>query len=225
MLHCESFCLTNQASSDSCHDSNYSFAKYLELMFYSTSFACIQPTICEHTAQNDKSPPSTDPPTTHSRTQVRRHFRHNYLFLTLQISTIESDLFEVRVPRVQIVKSIAEIKKQEGLQTEGDQVKMPDQLKFSGTSRSPEVALEEQGSHRERDDLRLEITYWWSGLKEHLTKLVSREITLLRTPDSITYSTGGNFGWRDTKSKIQTSTYDARRWRREQTGTSTTRSV
>lgn len=225
MLHCESFCLTNQASSNFGRGSNYSFAKYLELMFYSTSFACIQPTICEHTAQNDKSPPSTDLSSTHSRIQIRRHFRHNNLFLTLQISTIESDLFEVRVPRVRIVKSITEVKKQEGLQTAGGQGKPPDQPEFSSTSRSPEDALEEQGAHRERDDLRLEITYWWSGLKEHLTKLVSREKTSLRMPNSITYSTGGKFGWRDTKSKIQTSTYDARRRRREQTDASTTRSV
>ncbi|KIO23123.1 hypothetical protein M407DRAFT_27362 [Tulasnella calospora MUT 4182] len=150
---------------------NYSFAKYLELMFYSPSFACIQPMVCEHTAQNDKTPPSTAPSTTHSRIQIRRHFRHNNFFLTLQTSTIEPDLFEVRVPRVQIVKSVAEVKKEEGLQIEGDQVKKPDQPKFSSPSRSPEDAPEEPGAHRERDDLRLEITYWWSGLKEHLTKL------------------------------------------------------
>ncbi|KAG8935294.1 hypothetical protein FRC01_003045 [Tulasnella sp. 417] len=148
---------------------NYSFAKYLELMFYSTSFARIHPLICDHTAPNDKSPPSTDPSTTHSRIKIQRHFRLNKFSLTLHLSTIESELFEVRVPRLQIVKSVTEVKKEEGLRTEGDQLKKRDAV--SSTARSLEDVLEEPGAHRERDDLRLEITYWWSGLKEHLTKL------------------------------------------------------
>ncbi|KAG8942343.1 hypothetical protein FRC04_003795 [Tulasnella sp. 424] len=147
---------------------NYSFAKYLELMFYSTSFAYIHPTLCEHTTQNHKSLPPADLSTNESRTNVRRHFQYNNFVLTLDISTIRSDLFEVRMPRVHIIKSVAEVKREEGLANPRDQPTKSDRPNLSA---SQENGLDEDGTHRERDDLRLEITYWWSGLKDHLIKL------------------------------------------------------
>lgn len=99
----------------------------------------------------------------------------------------------MRMPRVHIVKSVAEVKREEGLANPRDQPTKSDRPNLSV---SQENGLDEDGTHRERDDLRLEITYWWSGLKDHLIKLVSEEILLIGVLVSIPALIGRSSGWR-----------------------------
>ncbi|KAG9019242.1 hypothetical protein FRB90_004804 [Tulasnella sp. 427] len=139
-----------------------------------SSAAFLSPLLCEHTS-NDQSKSHNNLSGHQTRSSIRRHFRCKTFLLTFSLITIESDLFEVRAPRIQIVKSVAEIRKDddEASTMQRDSSPRLNNPKNTDDRRSPEDALEHSGIHRERDDLRLEITYWWSGLKEHLLNLAS----------------------------------------------------
>lgn len=68
-----------------------------------------------------------------------------------------------------MVKTVTEVKREQELRA-----LLPGSLQsnHSGKETHSESDIDNSIIQRERDDLRLEITYWWNGLKEHLTKLV-----------------------------------------------------
>lgn len=144
-----------------------SFGKFLELVIYSNSFATLQPTLCEHTTDNPEAEEAGSPiqaPKRYpvpslpkNRFNIRRHFEHRRHVLSFSSAPLDSSVFEVKIPRVQIVKTPAEVKKA---------LSVPQ----NAASKPPsDVEISEE---QERDRLRLEITYWWGGLKDHVVKLV-----------------------------------------------------
>ncbi|KAG8875784.1 hypothetical protein FRB97_004724 [Tulasnella sp. 331] len=99
-----------------------------------------------------KYPAPALPPT---RFNILRHFQYGAIILNFTLSPIDSDIFEVKVPRIQITKGVEEVKKLEEL----------------GGVETEDSSLEESPEDEEKEDLRLEITDWWMGLKEYLGEL------------------------------------------------------
>ncbi|KAG8898774.1 hypothetical protein FRB99_007174 [Tulasnella sp. 403] len=185
---------------------HYSLAKYLELIIYSPSFASLTPTICEHTSKlPDPTPPRDHPtssaygqdttassntrlplfrkyPLPSNRFTIQRHFQYHAFVFTFTLSPIDSDIFEVKVPRIQITKTTAEVKKLESATTE-QKVSSSEPSNSDDLDESPmpfsvppgnAFPLEDNPSsleHQERDELRLEIVDWWREVKLHLDKL------------------------------------------------------
>lgn len=116
-----------------------SFGKYLELITYSDDFTKMHPPLCDHTkaASNEKLK---------RRFDVIRHFAFNSYIITFTAAPVE-DVYEARIPRVQITKHRALRAQQEG------------------------ITIRDKWQEQDRDTLRLEITLWWRGVKEHMNQL------------------------------------------------------
>jgi 1-phosphatidylinositol-3-phosphate 5-kinase len=117
-----------------------SFAKFLELLIYSPTLCQIQPPICEHTIDFT------------SRFNVQRHFmtaKGSVVFSTAPVD----DVFELRVPRIQIRNSTEEHTK----------------VATEATEDSKYIDDDVEG---EKKALRREIKQWWEGVSDHVDKLV-----------------------------------------------------
>ncbi|TFK51229.1 hypothetical protein OE88DRAFT_1799856 [Heliocybe sulcata] len=119
-----------------------SFAKFLELLVYSPSVCTPYPAICQHT---------TPPPETlglpASRLNIVRHFSHRSHMVTFSLSLTE-DIYEVRLPRLQIVKSHGEKEDRRSIE-----------------------AARKSTMDDEKKALRKEIMGWWQDVGEHMDRL------------------------------------------------------
>ncbi|KAF8309057.1 hypothetical protein DL93DRAFT_2086239 [Clavulina sp. PMI_390] len=140
------------------------FGKFLELLFYSEDIYRLSAWLCEHTptsksapsspANEPASPPasieaSSSPPITPSSTQPRsnivRHFIRGPVHISFHLSHVADSIFDVRIPRCQVTRSIAEVTRRES--------------KWEGN---------DEWLKTERDRLRLDMTFCWKGLKDRL---------------------------------------------------------
>lgn len=124
-----------------------SFAKFLELLIYSP-FLCTFPyKLCSH---SDFTPPA---PATSSITSARfnfvRHFAYSGQVISFVLSSVK-DVFELRVPRLQILRAYASEKSSDDVSEE-----------------EPAPEIED-----EKRILRREIVTWWEGVGRHIDKLV-----------------------------------------------------
>lgn len=149
------------------HRSLFSFGKFLEFLIYSPVICTIIPSLCTHTNASPKpwtsSPSSSSIPSAYakvplpsSRFNILRHFSFKSHTVSFTISPIE-DIFELRVPRLQITRGTNGADKL----TEKDRV--GDLTVFQRASVEGDV---------EKRELRKEINGWWQGVAEHLDKLV-----------------------------------------------------
>lgn len=129
-----------------------SFAKYLELLIYSPAIHALQPPLCEHTALPGKPWSPADLPVPRARFNILRRFSHKGRIVTLTLTEVK-DIFEVKVPRLQILRRKGADKKP---------------AKGSPEGLGPPSALPSE----ERRALRREILRWWQGLSEHMDQLV-----------------------------------------------------
>jgi hypothetical protein len=96
---------------------------------------------------------SSDP--TSARFNLLRHFGCGRFTFTMTLSKVES-IYQMHGPRLQVVKPGTYMTKKEASDTSSS----------SGTD------------EEEKDDLRLEITHWWKGVKDYLLKLVSARVLM-----------------------------------------------
>ncbi|KAI0086047.1 hypothetical protein BDY19DRAFT_996234 [Irpex rosettiformis] len=137
------------------HDGTYllSFAKFLELLIYSPSLCSMNPSLCEHTSLPPRPWQTADTPLPRSRLNIVRHFSYAGRVVSISLSQ-EEDVYEIRVPRLQIVRSKFE-KPEE-----------PDANAGTNFNHSNSVAVE-----NDRRVLRREIMQFWQSLSEQMDKL------------------------------------------------------
>ncbi|KAI0710732.1 hypothetical protein C8Q76DRAFT_678336 [Earliella scabrosa] len=140
------------------HDGTFmfSFAKYLELLIYSPAIHHLQPSLCEHTAFPAKPWSGLNSPIPQTRFNIIRRFSYKGRTATLTLAEIK-EVFEVRVPRLQILRRKADKKPA----SDGPEQK------------SAKVASPPGDAHRV---LRREIMKWWQGLSEHMDVLEDKFI-------------------------------------------------
>ena len=130
-----------------------SFAKFLEILFHSSTIHTLQPELCEHTTPPPRPRLAADHPQPRSRLNIHRHFKIQSTTLTFTLSMIE-EIFELRVPRLQLMRSRAGEK---------------------AAQHSPRGSIfdeiKEQGDE-EKKVLRREIRAWFQSVSEHIDKLV-----------------------------------------------------
>ncbi|KAG8835679.1 hypothetical protein FRC17_001868 [Serendipita sp. 399] len=119
-----------------------SLGKFLELLSYSPHMARLSNPPCEHTVASS----SSEQELARCRSNIIRHFAYKGFVLTFTTSPVQ-EVYEVRIPRVQITKGRAWASQQQG-----------------GTIR-------DTWQKQEQDKLRLEITLWWKGVKQHINAL------------------------------------------------------
>jgi 1-phosphatidylinositol-3-phosphate 5-kinase len=122
-----------------------SFAKYLELLIYST--AIHSSSICNHTTS--QPPSELDPSGTRFRFNFLRHFSTDTCKITFSLAE-ERDIFQLHLPRLQICRT-------------GDKTSHPMCLEnCQGPSQEEE----------ERAVLRHQIRAYWEAVSDHLDKIV-----------------------------------------------------
>jgi 1-phosphatidylinositol-3-phosphate 5-kinase len=121
----------------------FSFAKFLELLFYSSIICTLSRKLCTHTSP---STPSTPLPA--SRFNIIRHFAYKSHRVSFILSPAD-DIFDLRVPRLQFTKGGWVVEKPSSAATWSSMVDDVD-----------------------KKELRQEIKYWWQAVAEHLDKLV-----------------------------------------------------
>ncbi|KAH8105226.1 hypothetical protein BXZ70DRAFT_919923 [Cristinia sonorae] len=122
----------------------FSFAKYLELLIYSPTLLQLAVPPCEHTTTPSRPWSHADTPLPKMRTNIVRNFSYSDRRLSFTISTVE-DIFEVSVPRLQIIRGRLENNNEQSHQSN---VIEPD-----------------------RRALRREMMKWWQGLAEYIDEL------------------------------------------------------
>ncbi|KAF8884690.1 hypothetical protein BD779DRAFT_1536424 [Infundibulicybe gibba] len=122
----------------------FSFSKFLELLVYSPVL-CVLPDFCEHTSP----PPKPWKELPNSRLNIIRHFSLNRWIISFKLNV--EDIFELRVPRLQIIRS-------------GDRT--------SRGSTNTETGIQELGG-AEHKQVRREIKRWWEGVSDHIDHLES----------------------------------------------------
>ncbi|KZT01952.1 uncharacterized protein LAESUDRAFT_662877 [Laetiporus sulphureus 93-53] len=132
----------------------YSFGKYLELLIYSPVLCAITPPLCEHTTIPPRPWPQEDTPLPRTRLNIHRRFACKSRTVTFSLSKVE-DIFELRVPRLQIVR-------RRGLDKSSDK---------KGSSATPNTHNDKPSLDGDRRALRREIMRWWQGLSDHIDKL------------------------------------------------------
>ncbi|KAG6816538.1 hypothetical protein H0H87_005315 [Tephrocybe sp. NHM501043] len=115
-----------------------SFGKFLELLVYSNAFGVPTYAICTHT----------------ERLGLHRHFSTSSHTVSFTCSRVD-DIFQLRVPRLQISRSERTIH---------------DSASSLIRSESVETA-EESEEEQEKRELRREIRRWWEGVADHMDKL------------------------------------------------------
>lgn len=119
-----------------------SFGKYLELLAYSDTFATLSTPLCEHTKTTSKD--SKD--LLRTRSNIIRNYAYKSYIISFSTSPVQ-DVYEVKIPRIQITKTRAITSMQEG------------------------ATIRDTWQQDERAELRLQITSWWKGIKERLNQL------------------------------------------------------
>ncbi len=123
-----------------------SFAKYLELLIYST--AIHSSSVCEHTMRN--SPDESDPSGPNFRSNFLRHFSTDTCNVTFSLAE-ERDIFQLHLPRLQICRT-------------RDKISHP---------MCPENCQGSSQADEERSVLRRQIRAYWEAVSDHLDKIVS----------------------------------------------------
>lgn len=161
----------------------FSYAKFLEVLIYSSSIYGLSPDLCEHTISPPPPPPSPTTPQTQNqpqtqqsttttgtskympmvpqnRTNLIRYFGISNATVSFSISRVE-DIFELKVPRLQIHFG-------GGSAGDDDDNDENDRIKF----RTRGKVMEEEEESEKKEILRSEIRNWYKGVFNHLSKLV-----------------------------------------------------
>ena len=104
--------------------------------------------------------PSLCSHTASSKHDIVRHFAHSGWTLAFETSEVR-DVYEVKVPKVRMLR---------------------------GGTRGERVGMELGADDRVKVELRLQITKFWKGIKDHLDELVSLYKPLLPAFDKITFT-------------------------------------
>ncbi|CAG8546646.1 791_t:CDS:10 [Acaulospora colombiana] len=124
----------------------YSFAKYLEVLFYNEDFACKG--LCSHVELRDT---------------LLRYFRRGDLVVKVKYEHV--DLFEMRLPKLQI---------------NPDLNKTP-----TGVEDAEKLfVIDEEDERRLNNETRLEITYFYGAVKQHITTLEDYFYEILKKSNS-----------------------------------------
>ncbi|PCH34847.1 hypothetical protein WOLCODRAFT_139614 [Wolfiporia cocos MD-104 SS10] len=135
----------------------YSFGKYLELLIYSPSICALTPPLCEHITRNISDDDVSLPK---CRLNIHRKFAYNSRIVTFSLSTVE-DMFELQVPRLQIVRRRV-------LEKSSDE---------HSVSAAQNPSHQGGSAEDDRRALRREIKCWWQGLAEHIDQLEENFVT------------------------------------------------
>jgi 1-phosphatidylinositol-3-phosphate 5-kinase len=132
----------------------FSWGKFLETLIYSSAILAITPALCEHTTPPPRPWLPSEMPLPASRLNIVRLFSSSSWTMSVSLSTKE-DVFELRVPRLQIVR-----------------YPVRDKASESSPSHAEGQALD-GSNNEEKKVLRREIVSWWQSVAEHIDKLVS----------------------------------------------------
>jgi 1-phosphatidylinositol-3-phosphate 5-kinase len=147
----------------------YAFGKFLELLVYSPAIHTLDSALCEHTTPTPTLDPTSNPnpspgpnrtPDT-ARLNITRHFAARGRAVTFSLSTID-DVFELRVPRLQIVRGAGERAEHE-----------PEPEPEPEHGRKHEKEKEKEKVESAKEDLRREMQDWWRGMEGQMDDLVS----------------------------------------------------
>lgn len=140
----------------------FSFAKYLEVLVYSPAICTLTPTLCEHTTPPAAAPTAgpDPPPLPASRLNIVRHFSAHGHTASFTLSAIDDDIFELRVPRLQITRK------------SGDKGGARASVASSTSTEDGSVKSGNTPVDEEKRTLRREIKAWWEGVADHMDKLV-----------------------------------------------------
>ncbi|KAG5643166.1 hypothetical protein DXG03_001496 [Asterophora parasitica] len=116
------------------------FGKFLELLIYSPHLAAPTPALCQHS----------------ERLSVRRHFGVMRTHVVTFASSRVEDIFELRVPRLQI--------------THSERCTGRDSSSSTGQGSGVE-SVDDTEEEKEKRELRREIRRWWEGVADHMDKL------------------------------------------------------
>jgi 1-phosphatidylinositol-3-phosphate 5-kinase len=122
-----------------------SFAKFLELLIYSTHLISITPSLCEHATPPPRPWSKLDTPLPRSRLNIIRHFSINGLTVSISLRPVD-DIYEVRVPRLQVQR-------------------------IGKTGEIEETSQSQKMIEADRRALRREIMQFWQVLSEHIDTL------------------------------------------------------
>ncbi|KAL1743638.1 hypothetical protein HDZ31DRAFT_83264 [Schizophyllum fasciatum] len=122
-----------------------SFAKYLELLVYSPRLCAISPALCEHTTAPRQSGTDGLPAT---RLNMVRMFECQQRVVSFSLSVVE-DIFDIRVPRLQIVRT--------------SNVKSPKPVEMHES--------DVDDADEDKRTLRREIKVFWECVSDHVDKL------------------------------------------------------
>ncbi|TBU43722.1 hypothetical protein BD309DRAFT_959936 [Dichomitus squalens] len=148
-----------ESSKEVMHDGTFmfSFAKFFELLVYSPAIHTLSPPLCGHTAFPEKPWSPVDTPIPQARFNIIRRFSYTGRIVTMTLNDIR-DVFEVQVPRLQILRRKAAERK------------VPPDSASNRNGAQPSVLGE---AHK---ILRREIMRWWQGLSDHMDQLEERFI-------------------------------------------------
>jgi 1-phosphatidylinositol-3-phosphate 5-kinase len=121
----------------------FSFAKFLELMLYSSTIYTLSHPLCAHT-----SPSSSSKSLPASRFNIIRHFSLKSYQVSFTLSLVD-EIFDLRMPRLQFTR-------------DGRVERTP-----------AAVASNTMIDDTDKKELRQEIKHWWQAVAEHLDKVVS----------------------------------------------------
>ncbi|KAG2002409.1 1-phosphatidylinositol-3-phosphate 5-kinase [Coprinopsis cinerea AmutBmut pab1-1] len=130
----------------------FSFGKFLEVLIYSPLVQNITPTICPHTSVPSRT-------LSDLRFNIIRNFATSQGSISFSLSSVE-DIFELRVPRIQISKLAERISRT--------------------PTESSVTSLELPSTEDEKKALRKEIRRWWEGVSDHIDSLEE----ILSDPDT-----------------------------------------
>ncbi|KAJ8695190.1 hypothetical protein PTI98_007805 [Pleurotus ostreatus] len=148
----------------------FSFAKFIELLVYSPEIHRLHPTLCDHTSpspspsspSSPSSPKSTtSPPSNRPSLSILRHFRRGSGTVSFSLTAID-EIFELKVPRLQILRMYGEKASKESPTTG---------TRTSTSMVSTISEVEERSTEAEKRVLRREIKTWWEGVADHIDKL------------------------------------------------------
>ncbi|KAJ7078985.1 hypothetical protein C8R43DRAFT_910254 [Mycena crocata] len=138
----------------------FSFAKFLELLVYSPSLCTLTPALCTHTSPStsaSRPAPSTSEdsttPTPSAISNIVRHFaarRKPKHVVSVALADISADVYEIRVPRLQIGR------KANGERTPRTSIAAGDNASIA--SRDTKASTRE-------------IRAWWAGVADHMDRL------------------------------------------------------
>ncbi|KAI0795874.1 hypothetical protein C8Q75DRAFT_744203 [Abortiporus biennis] len=132
-----------------------SFAKYLELLIHSPAIFRLAKPPCEHTTLPPRPWTSSDTPYPRMRTNIVRNFQFKDAVISFATSIVE-EIFEVRVPRLQIIRSV---------------------VRSLDSSDEEKAIAKSPAADSDKKALRREIMKWWQGLSDHIDELEDNFIT------------------------------------------------